>query len=146
MNLRSSSAFSLYFSMMVHRILIILKKYAYRFKPRVINSYFLYRLVAPNYGLLPPNDSFFRANDSLPAANNRTPRATLAVVWKKLRILQSWVKAWMAPAIPYYMVVNNGRDCLIKVWLRVFMQIGLERHSMRHGICDRLHPQEKANI
>gem|GEM_PF-5877145 len=40
MNLRSSSAFSIYFSMMVHRILIILKKYAYRFKPRVINSYF----------------------------------------------------------------------------------------------------------
>ena len=78
--------------MMVHRILIILKKYACRFKPRVINSYFLYRLVAPNYGLLPPNDSFFRANDSLPAANNRSRRATLAIVWKKLRILQSWVK------------------------------------------------------
>ena len=59
MNLRSSSAFSLYFSMMVHRILIILKKYACRFKPRVINSYFLYGLVAPNYGLLPPNDRWW---------------------------------------------------------------------------------------
>ena len=46
---------------------------------------FLYGLVAPNYGLLPPNDS-------LPAANNRSRRATLAIVWKKLRILQSWVK------------------------------------------------------
>jgi len=53
---------------------------------------FLYGLVAPNYGLLPPNDSFFRANDSLPAANNRSRRATLAIVWKKLWILQSWVK------------------------------------------------------
>ena len=88
-----------------------LRKYAYRFKPRVINSYFLYGLVAPNYGLLPPNDSFFRANDSLLAANHRSQMATLAVVWKKLRFLQSWVKAWTAPAIPYYIVETFEKWC-----------------------------------